>query len=109
MSDTLSDADKVSGLLFPMNDRLVPRDLKTDSVQIRNKRLAKLSNPIQTSGDGGSESAQSSAHTSPAQSPLSAQSPLNFHNAPPSQQSEGKRIKITPCLLYTSDAADEMD
>ncbi|CAG7985961.1 unnamed protein product [Penicillium olsonii] len=96
MSDTLSDADKVSGLLFPMNDRLVPRDLKTDSVQIRNKRLAKLSNPIQTSGDGGSESAQSSAHTSPAQSPLSAQSPLNFHNAPPSQQSEGKRIKITP-------------
>ncbi|KAJ5339151.1 hypothetical protein N7452_005879 [Penicillium brevicompactum] len=73
MSDTLSDADK-----------------------IRNKRLAKLSNPIQTSGDGASDSAHSSAQSSPAQSPMSTQSPSSFHNAPAPQQSEGKRIKITP-------------
>ncbi|KAJ5483428.1 hypothetical protein N7530_002674 [Penicillium desertorum] len=74
MSDTLSDADK-----------------------IRNKRLAKLSNPAQPSGDGNSESAQSSANTSPSHSPLSTQPPSRLFNAPPTpQQSEGKRIKITP-------------
>ncbi|KAJ5608200.1 hypothetical protein N7537_004819 [Penicillium hordei] len=74
MSDTLSDADK-----------------------IRNKRLAKLSNPAQPPVDGNSDSAQSSANTSPSHSPLSTQSPSRLFNAPQTpQQSEGKRIKITP-------------
>ncbi|KOS44658.1 hypothetical protein ACN38_g4447 [Penicillium nordicum] len=73
MSDTISDADK-----------------------IRNKRLAKLSNPAQSPVDGTSDSAQSSANTSPSHSPLSAQPPSRLFNAPPTpQQSEGKRIKIT--------------
>ncbi|OQD67991.1 hypothetical protein PENPOL_c003G03794 [Penicillium polonicum] len=74
MSDTISDADK-----------------------IRNKRLAKLSNPAQPPVDSNSDSAQSSANTSPSHSPLSTQPPSRLFNAPQTpQQSEGKRIKITP-------------
>ncbi|OQD85253.1 hypothetical protein PENANT_c010G10733 [Penicillium antarcticum] len=78
MSDSLSDADK-----------------------IRNKRLAKLSNPNPSpSQDNNSDSAQSSAHTSPTQSPLSAQPTGSFSGSPSFSQtplqSEGKRIKITP-------------
>ncbi|KAJ5143935.1 uncharacterized protein N7515_002722 [Penicillium bovifimosum] len=74
MSDTLSDADK-----------------------IRNKRLAKLSNPVQTSSDGNSNSPQTSANTSPSHSPVSSQPPNRVYDAPATpQQSEGKRIKITP-------------
>ncbi|KAJ5529863.1 hypothetical protein N7527_003256 [Penicillium freii] len=74
MSDTISDADK-----------------------IRNKRLAKLSTPAQPPVEGGSDSAQSSANTSPSHSPLSTQPPSRIFNAPQTpQQSEGKRIKITP-------------
>ena len=65
--------------------------------KIRNKRLAKLSNPAQPPVDSNSDSAQSSANTSPSHSPLSTQPPSRLFNAPQTpQQSEGKRIKITP-------------
>jgi ubiquitin conjugation factor E4 B len=79
-----------------------PEYVELTSPQIRNKRLAKLSNPNPSpSQDNISDSAQSSAHTSPSQSPLSAHPPSGFYSGSPSslhtpQQSEGKRIKITP-------------
>ncbi|KAJ9376382.1 hypothetical protein DTO063F5_8814 [Paecilomyces variotii] len=89
MSDTLSDADK-----------------------IRNKRLAKLASqapPSQSSSQAAGASEQSS--TTPSEAPSTPQEPqaprpqINVHSAPPSlspsprpdiQQSDGKRIKITP-------------
>jgi ubiquitin conjugation factor E4 B len=78
-----------------------PEYVELTSHKIRNKRLAKLSNPNPSpSQDNTSDSAQSSAHTSPAQSPLSAHPQSGFFSGSQSsqtpQQSEGKRIKITP-------------
>ncbi|KAJ5647189.1 hypothetical protein N7490_003561 [Penicillium lividum] len=72
MSDTLSDADK-----------------------IRNKRLAKLSNPVPASGEGSSASPPNSANASPARSPVSSR-PASPSTAQTPQRFEGKRIKITP-------------
>ncbi|KAJ5725731.1 Zinc finger RING/FYVE/PHD-type [Penicillium malachiteum] len=86
MSDTLSDAEK-----------------------IRNKRLAKLSNPTPTSpsADGSSGSPSNSANPSPTGSPASPIAPQSFSqpqsassSAPRTPQyPEGKRIKITPASV----------
>ncbi|OJJ41121.1 hypothetical protein ASPWEDRAFT_34613 [Aspergillus wentii DTO 134E9] len=84
MSDTLSDADK-----------------------IRNKRLAKLGNPSPSSPvEGSAESASAQRPTTPSQSTDSPRPQASRDNSAPSsaapsprpelQQSEGKRIKITP-------------
>ncbi|KAJ5635229.1 uncharacterized protein N7484_008542 [Penicillium longicatenatum] len=79
MSDTLSDADK-----------------------IRNKRLAKLSNPVpSSSGEGSSDSPPNSAISSPSRSPIRQNASSDSRPASPSaaqtpQRFEGKRIKITP-------------
>ncbi|KAJ5759716.1 hypothetical protein N7520_006872 [Penicillium odoratum] len=72
MSDSLSDADK-----------------------IRNKRLAKLSNPVPAPGEGSSASPPNSANASPARSPVSSR-PASPSTAQTPQRFEGKRIKITP-------------
>jgi ubiquitin conjugation factor E4 B len=74
-------------------------------VQIRNKRLAKLGNPSPSSRPEGAES--SSAPQSPIQSPALSRSQSHTGSAassraasprPDLQQSEGKRIKITPAV-----------
>ncbi|KAJ5812184.1 hypothetical protein N7474_008485 [Penicillium riverlandense] len=79
MSDSLSDADK-----------------------IRNKRLAKLSNPS-PSAESGSDSSQNPSTPSPSQPPVPApqstkpeSTPTSRSSTPQQQQAEGKRIKITP-------------
>ncbi|KAJ5215961.1 uncharacterized protein N7498_002368 [Penicillium cinerascens] len=82
MSDSLSDADK-----------------------IRNKRLAKLSNPTPSSTtDGAADSSANASSPSPARSPLPAQKSSEPQSGPASttqtpQPSEGKRIKITPATI----------
>ncbi|KAJ5136464.1 hypothetical protein N7448_005018 [Penicillium atrosanguineum] len=79
MSDTLSDAEK-----------------------IRNKRLAKLSNPTPPSPtDGPAEPSANASSPSPTRSPLSAHKSSEPQSGPASttqspRLSEGKRIKITP-------------
>ena len=71
-------------------------------LQIRNKRLAKLSNPTPTSPtDGPADSSANASNPSPTQSPLSAHKSSEPQNGPASTTqspglSEGKRIKITP-------------
>ncbi|KAJ5711554.1 hypothetical protein N7488_005710 [Penicillium malachiteum] len=80
-------------------------DTLTDAEKIRNKRLAKLSNPTPTSpsADGSSGSPSNSANPSPTGSPASPIAPQSFSqlpsassSAPRTPQPEGKRIKITP-------------
>ncbi|KAJ5281570.1 hypothetical protein N7478_006942 [Penicillium angulare] len=88
MSDSLSDADK-----------------------IRNKRLAKLSNPSPSSPSVGglSDSPPNSANpSSPSRSPIAREPPSENRTAPPSsaqtpQHPEGKRIKIG-----TADSVDSV-
>ncbi|KAJ6171979.1 hypothetical protein N7470_001046 [Penicillium chermesinum] len=86
MADSLSDADK-----------------------IRNKRLAKLSNPTPApSNDGPSDAPSTSNISSPSQTPLT-QPPSELSSTPSSAaqtptQQEGKRIKITPATV-TPDVA----
>lgn len=70
--------------------------------QIRNKRLAKLSNPTPSSTtDDTADSSANASSPSPTRSPLSAQKTSEPQSGPASttqtsQPSEGKRIKITP-------------
>ncbi|KAJ5938747.1 hypothetical protein N7466_001881 [Penicillium verhagenii] len=68
----------------------------SDADKIRNKRLAKLSNPVPSSGDGSSDSPPNSAISSPSHSPISGSRPASPSNAQTPQRFEGKRIKITP-------------
>jgi len=71
-------------------------------LQIRNKRLAKLSNPTASSTtDGAADSSVNASSPSPTRTPLSAQKSTEPQGGPAStthspQLSEGKRIKITP-------------
>ncbi|KAJ5699179.1 hypothetical protein N7493_012087 [Penicillium malachiteum] len=83
-------------------------DTLTDAEKIRNKRLAKLSNPTPTSpsADGSSGSPSNSANPSPTRSPASPIAPQSFSqppsassSAPRTPQPEGKRIKITPASV----------
>ncbi|KAJ5172455.1 hypothetical protein N7492_005048 [Penicillium capsulatum] len=81
MSDSLSDADK-----------------------IRNKRLAKLSNPAPNSPtEGSSHSPPSSSDPSPSRAPVPPpqKAPLPSPAVSTPQASEGKRIKITPATAAT--------
>ncbi|KAJ5662138.1 uncharacterized protein N7477_009754 [Penicillium maclennaniae] len=77
-------------------------DSLSDAEKIRNKRLAKLSNPTPTSpADGPADSSANTSSPSPTQSPLSAPNSSEPQNGPASTTqtpgfSEGKRIKITP-------------
>lgn len=71
-------------------------------LQIRSKRLAKLSNPAPSSTtDGAADSSANASSPSPTRSPLSAKKQSEPQSGPASttqtpQLSEGKRIKISP-------------
>ncbi|KAJ6127009.1 hypothetical protein N7523_002621 [Penicillium sp. IBT 18751x] len=77
-------------------------DSLSDAEKIRNKRLAKLSNPTPTSPvDGPPDSSANTSSSSTTQSPLFEPKSSEPQNGPASTTqtpgpSEGKRIKITP-------------
>lgn len=104
MSDSLSDADKVGWPLSP-TQLFYSAELicLLSSDQIRNKRLAKLSNPTSASpsGEDTADSSSNAANADPSLSPSPAQQAPESHSEPTSQTqtpqpSDGKRIKITP-------------